>query len=73
MKKGDVVSLFMESRPEFVGFWLGLAAIGVETALVNFNLRTGEEEEKSVLIIWEEKEEEENSVLIIWEEEEAIG
>ena len=36
-----MVSLFMESRPEFVGFWLGLAAIGVETALVNFNLRTG--------------------------------
>ena len=35
------MSLFMESRPEFVGFWLGLAAIGVETALVNFNLRTG--------------------------------
>ena len=56
-----------------MGFWLGLAAIGVETALVNFNLRTGEEEEKSVLIIWEEKEEEENSVLIIWKEEEAIG
>ena len=66
----------MESRPEFVGFWLGLAAIGVETALVNFNLRTGEWEEKSVLIIWEEeeeKEEEEKYVLFLWEEKEGFG
>ncbi|XP_008941388.1 PREDICTED: long-chain fatty acid transport protein 1-like, partial [Merops nubicus] len=32
---GDVVAIFMESRPEFVGLWLGL----VEAALINFNLR----------------------------------
>ncbi|XP_059848352.1 long-chain fatty acid transport protein 1-like [Hypanus sabinus] len=36
---GDVIALFMESRPEFVGLWLGMAKIGVEAALLNFNLR----------------------------------
>ncbi|XP_043940390.1 long-chain fatty acid transport protein 1 [Protopterus annectens] len=36
---GDVVALFMESRLEFVGFWLGMAKIDVEAALINFNLR----------------------------------
>ncbi|GAB6024394.1 hypothetical protein CHUAL_009560 [Chamberlinius hualienensis] len=39
-RHGDVVALFMESRPEFVFIWLGLAKIGVVAALVNFNLRT---------------------------------
>ena len=38
-RKGDVVALFMESRPEFIAIWLGLAKIGVVTALINFNLR----------------------------------
>jgi solute carrier family 27 fatty acid transporter 1/4 len=38
-KKGDVVALFMENRPELVFFWLGLAKIGVISALVNYNLR----------------------------------
>ncbi|NWQ72344.1 S27A1 protein, partial [Neopipo cinnamomea] len=37
--RGDVVALFMESRPEFVGLWLGLAKAGAEAALINFNLR----------------------------------
>ncbi|XP_076351947.1 long-chain fatty acid transport protein 4-like isoform X1 [Tachypleus tridentatus] len=36
---GDEVALFMESRPEFVGIWLGLAKIGVVTAFINTNLR----------------------------------
>nr|XP_033817432.1 long-chain fatty acid transport protein 4 isoform X2 [Geotrypetes seraphini]XP_033817433.1 long-chain fatty acid transport protein 4 isoform X2 [Geotrypetes seraphini]XP_033817434.1 long-chain fatty acid transport protein 4 isoform X2 [Geotrypetes seraphini] len=36
---GDVVALFMENRNEFVGFWLGMAKIGVEAALINSNLR----------------------------------
>ncbi|KAL8164146.1 UNVERIFIED_CONTAM: hypothetical protein K2H54_046718 [Gekko kuhli] len=36
---GDVVAIFMESRPEFVGFWLGMAKVGIEAALINFNLR----------------------------------
>uniref|UniRef100_A0A4W4GVA6 Arachidonate--CoA ligase n=1 Tax=Electrophorus electricus TaxID=8005 RepID=A0A4W4GVA6_ELEEL len=36
---GDVVALFMESRPLQVVLWLGLARVGVEAALINFNLR----------------------------------
>lgn len=36
---GDVVALFMESRPIQVALWLGLAKVGVEAALINFNLR----------------------------------
>ena len=38
-EKGDVIALFMESRPEFVCMWLGLAKIGVISALINFSLR----------------------------------
>ncbi|RWS16101.1 solute carrier family 27 member 4-like protein [Dinothrombium tinctorium] len=34
---GDEVSLFMESKPEYVGIWLGLAKIGVISALINTN------------------------------------
>uniref|UniRef100_A0A673X5B8 Very long-chain fatty acid transport protein n=1 Tax=Salmo trutta TaxID=8032 RepID=A0A673X5B8_SALTR len=37
--EGDVVALFMESRSQYVGLWLGMAKIGVEGALINFNLR----------------------------------
>ncbi|NXX58269.1 S27A1 protein, partial [Scopus umbretta] len=36
---GDVIAIFMESCPEFVGLWLGMAKIGIEAALINFNLR----------------------------------
>ncbi|XP_036408278.1 long-chain fatty acid transport protein 1-like [Megalops cyprinoides] len=36
---GEVVALFMESRPMVVALWLGLAKVGVEAALINFNLR----------------------------------
>lgn len=38
-KKGDVVGLLLENRPEFVGTWLGLSKIGVITPLINTNLR----------------------------------
>ncbi|XP_041050500.1 long-chain fatty acid transport protein 4 isoform X1 [Carcharodon carcharias] len=38
-RTGDVVALFMESRNEYVGLWLGMAKVGVEAALINFNLR----------------------------------
>ncbi|GCB72250.1 hypothetical protein scyTo_0001892 [Scyliorhinus torazame] len=38
-RTGDVVALFMESRNEYVGLWLGMAKVGVEGALINFNLR----------------------------------
>ncbi|KAF6097119.1 solute carrier family 27 member 1 [Phyllostomus discolor] len=37
--RGDVVAIFLEGRPEFVGLWLGLAKAGVEAALLNVNLR----------------------------------
>lgn len=36
--KGDTVALLLENRPEYVGIWLGLAKIGVVTALINTNL-----------------------------------
>ena len=38
-RKGDVIAVFMEARLEFVGTWLGLAKLGIVTALINFNLR----------------------------------
>lgn len=38
-RKGDCVSLLMETRPEYVCLWLGLSKIGVITALINSNLR----------------------------------
>ena len=38
-KEGDVGALFMENRSQYVGLWLGMAKIGVEAALINFNLR----------------------------------
>ncbi|XP_062409847.1 long-chain fatty acid transport protein 4 [Sardina pilchardus] len=38
-KEGDVVAIFMENRAQYVGLWLGMAKIGVEAALINFNLR----------------------------------
>lgn len=34
-----MVALFMENRCQYVGLWLGMAKIGVEAALINFNLR----------------------------------
>ncbi|XP_035205863.1 long-chain fatty acid transport protein 1-like [Stegodyphus dumicola] len=37
--RGDDVAVFMESKPEFVGIWLGLSKIGVVPALINSNLR----------------------------------
>lgn len=39
LQDGDVVALFMENRSQYVGLWLGMAKIGVEAALINFNLR----------------------------------
>ncbi|KAL5288342.1 SLC27A4.2 family protein [Megaselia abdita] len=38
-KRGDVVALLLENRPEFVGIWLGLSKIGVITPLINTNLK----------------------------------
>lgn len=38
-KPGDEVALVMNSRPEFVGIWLGLAKNGIVTAFINTNQR----------------------------------
>jgi solute carrier family 27 fatty acid transporter 1/4 len=38
-KKGDVIGLYMGNCPEYVCIWLGLAKLGVITALINNNLR----------------------------------
>ena len=39
IKRGDTVALMMDNRPEYVAIWLGLAKVGIVTALVNCNLR----------------------------------
>lgn len=39
LSKGDCVALFMATRPEYVGIWLGLSKVGIITALINTNLR----------------------------------
>ncbi len=37
--RGDVVALMMENRPEFPMVWLGLAKVGIITALLNTSAR----------------------------------
>lgn len=39
-KPGDEVALLLESRPEYVGLWLGLAKAGIIAALINTNQRS---------------------------------
>ncbi|KZC09870.1 PREDICTED: long-chain fatty acid transport protein 4 [Dufourea novaeangliae] len=39
LSRGDSVALIMESRPEYVGTWLGLSKAGFVGALINTNLR----------------------------------
>src|SRR5579863_1248428 len=41
LKAGDVVALLMENRPEFPMVWLGLAKLGIITALLNTAARGG--------------------------------
>jgi solute carrier family 27 fatty acid transporter 1/4 len=38
-RKGDVMGLFMGTCPQYVCIWLGLAKLGITTALINTNLR----------------------------------
>ncbi|KAK2587571.1 hypothetical protein KPH14_003699 [Odynerus spinipes] len=38
-RKGDVIALLMENRPEYVAIWLGLSKLGIVTSLINTNLR----------------------------------
>eukprot|EP00937_MAST-01D_sp_MAST-1D-sp2_P000039 g39.t1 len=37
--KGDICALYMSNRPEFVVSWLAMCKIGVQGALINYNLR----------------------------------
>jgi fatty-acyl-CoA synthase len=39
LKKGDVVALLMENRPEYLFAWTGLVKVGATAALINTNLR----------------------------------
>ena len=39
-QKGDEVALLMENCPDYICIWLGLAKIGVITALINTNQKT---------------------------------
>jgi fatty-acyl-CoA synthase len=39
LRRGEVVALLMENRPEFLATWMGLAKLGVTTALLNTHLR----------------------------------
>ncbi|MGD1037353.1 MAG: long-chain-acyl-CoA synthetase [Roseiarcus sp.] len=48
--KGDAVCLMMRNRPEYLAIWMGLARVGVATALVNTNL-TGPSLAHSVAIV----------------------
>lgn len=38
VKRGDIVSLFMQNKPEFIFCWLGLNKIGAVGAFINTNL-----------------------------------
>ncbi|KAG0198617.1 hypothetical protein BGX28_007957 [Mortierella sp. GBA30] len=38
VKRGDIVSLFMQNKPEFLFCWLGLNKIGATGAFINTNL-----------------------------------
>ncbi|XP_031838570.1 fatty acid transport protein 1 isoform X2 [Nomia melanderi] len=38
-RRGDLVGLLLENRPEFVAIWLGLSTLGVIVPLINTNLR----------------------------------
>lgn len=38
LKRGDVVALLMENRPDYVAIWLGLTQAGLVVALLNTNL-----------------------------------
>ena len=39
-KKGDVISLLMENRPEFIFIWYGFAKIGGTVACLNSNIKS---------------------------------
>lgn len=38
-RPGDAVALFMENKPDYIAFWLGLSKVGVVSALINNSLQ----------------------------------
>lgn len=38
-RPGDTVALFMENKPDYIAFWLGLSKVGVVSALINNSLQ----------------------------------
>jgi len=39
LKKGDLIALDMDNRPEFITTWMGMAKLGGASALINHNLK----------------------------------
>jgi len=39
IKRGDVVALLMENKPEFIGWWLALTKIGAQVGMINYNVK----------------------------------
>ena len=39
-KTGDVISLLMENKPEFIFIWLGISKLGVTVACLNNNINS---------------------------------
>jgi fatty-acyl-CoA synthase len=38
-RPGDAVALFMENKPDYIAFWVGLSKVGVVSALINNSLQ----------------------------------
>lgn len=64
LKQKNTVCLMVYNRPEYVAYWLGMAKIGVSTALLNTNI-TGKPFIHSVLVSVEKSE---HKILIVDQE-----
>jgi len=40
LKRGDVLSLIMENKAEYIAWWLAMTKIGTEAALINYNIKS---------------------------------
>ncbi len=38
-KAGDTVALFMDNKPDYIAFWVGMSKVGIVTALINNQLQ----------------------------------
>lgn len=61
LKQGECVALLMTNRPEILTFWLGMAKVGLSTALINSSI-VGKPFEHSVKVSLEKSE---KKVLVI--------